>query len=443
GELVGDDAKFTLHVPPPPQGSGSADSQVTVANARVDPPGDVTTLIHRSSGYFDMEWHFDALDWLDQVLFESRWLELRGAGDIAAKLRLERGVLQEGSTVDIPHADLGVIVAEHRFFGSASAKARVVAPTKSNKESPGQLEVDVVLDKFDIAASAAPMDSLVRGTNLKLNLLASSDLAKFGKTTDAHLRFKQAEMPDIRAFNRYLPSRSVVLLGGSTTLDGDMNLNSAGRVAKADVQVVGSKTRARLGAINLAGNFDLTGHLVASKASADRYVVSGSRMKVSNLRVGDGDYSDGTSTWATLDLDRGTIIATEPWTIEADAKVTMENIRLLLGLFTKHREFPKWVIKLADSGVLRANGVMRSEGDSLIFDRVKASNDRFDAAARMRVKSGKARGDLLMRWGVLSLGLEVDGDQRDFHLVRARTWFESQPDLLPASAAKQNAASSK
>ena len=443
GELIGDDAKFTLHLPPPPQGSGSADSEIAVANARIDPPRELTALLHRSSGYFDMDWHFDALDWLDQVLVESPWLDLRGAGDIAAKLRLERGVLQEGSTVDIPHANLGVVIARHRFFGSASAKARIAAPTKSDGKVPGQLKVDVALDKFDIAASAAPTDSLVRGTNLQLDLLASSDLAEFGKTTDAHLRFKQAEMPDIRAFNRYLPSRSVVLLGGSTRLDGDVDLNAAGRVAKADVQVVGSKTRARLGAINLAGNFDLAGHLVASKSGADRYVVSGSRMKVTNLRVGDGDYSDGTSTWATLDLDRGTIIAAEPWTIEADAKVTMEDIRLLLGLFTKHREFPKWVIKLADAGVLHVSGLMRSHGDTLIFDRVQASNDRFDAAARMRVEAGKARGDLLLHWGVLSLGLEVDGDQHDFHMVRARHWYESQPDLLPASTGKPGAGSSK
>ncbi|MEO6075256.1 MAG: hypothetical protein ABIP56_00485, partial [Dokdonella sp.] len=286
---------------------------------------------------------------------------------------------------------------------------------------------------FDIAASAAPDKSLVQGRDLKLDLTASTDLAEFGNTSKAHLRFKNAEMPDIRAFNRYLPSRSVVLSGGSNRLDGDVYLNAAGKVATADIKVSGSDTRARLGAINLAGDFELSSKLVASKSGTNRYELGGSRMKVTRLRVGDGDYSGGKPTWATLDMHRGTITAGQPLRIDADANITMENIRLLLGLFSRHREFPKWVIRLADSGVLRATGLMRSQGDTLIFDRVKANNDRFDAAARMKVKSGIAHGDLLLHWGLLTLGLQVDGDKRDFHLIGATRWYESKPDLLPRS----------
>lgn len=435
GELVGDDARFRLHLPPPPQGQGSADAEVTITDARVDLPRELKTLVQRSSGRFDMDWHFESLDWLDPLLMRARWLQLRGSGDVRAKLRMQSGVLLPGSNVNVPHADLGVVVAEHRFFGSTRVNANVVAAGKDNGSgAPGQLAVDAALDKFDIAASAAPDKSLVQGRDLKIDLTASSDLAEFGNTSNAHLRFKDAQMPDIRAFNRYLPGRSVVLLGGSNRLDGDVHLDGAGKVATADVMVSGTDTRARLGAINLAGDFELASKLVASKSGANRYELGGSRMKVSKLRVGDGDYSDGTPTWATLDLQRGSITTGQPLRIDADANITMENIRLLLGLFTRHRAFPKWVIRLADSGVLHATGVMRSQGDTLIFDRVKASNDRFDAAARMKVKSGTAHGDLLLHWGVLTLGLEVDGDQRDFHLIGATKWYQSQPDLLPENS---------
>lgn len=434
GELVVDDIKLTLHLPPPPQGSGSADAEINLANARVDLPRGLKALVRRSSGRFDMNWHFGSLDWLDPILMQARWLQLRGSGDVLARLRVDSGVLLPGSNVEVPHADLGVVVAEHRFFGSTSVNAKVVAAGNDRDEkTPGQLAVDAALDEFDIAASAAPDQSLVQGRDLKIDLTASSDLAEFGNSSKAHLRFKNAEMPDIRAFNRYLPSRSVVLLGGRNRLDGDVHLNAAGKVARADIHVSGSDTRARLGAINLAGDFELSSKLIASKSDADRYELAGSQMKVSRLRVGDGDYSDGEPTWATLDLRRGTITTGQPLRIHADADITMENIRLLLGLFSRHRAFPKWVIRLADSGVLHATGLMRSEGDTLIFDRVKARNDRFDAAARMRVKSGTAHGDLLLHWGVLTLGLEVEGDQRDFHLIGATRWYESQPDLLPAS----------
>lgn len=430
-ELAGDDAIVQLALPPPPQGHGSAEAELRIAGARLDPPRDWSSLMARSSGRFDMDWHFDALDWLDPLLAESNWLQLRGAGDIKAKLRIDRGVLQNGSSIEIPRVDLGVIVAEHRFHGSARAKAEVVA---SSDASPGRLEVVSVLDTYDVAANDAPTTSLLRGTGLRLDLDASSDLAQLRDTLKARMQFKRAELPDIRAFNRYLPTNSVVLLRGSNRIDADIRVDAQGKVGTAAITMDGRNARARLGAINLAGNFDLNAKLIASKTRAGYYELDGSRLKVDQLRIGDAGHSDGKPTWVNLALPRSTVKPGKPWTITADADIRMANVRVLLGLFSRERAFPKWVIKLADAGVMQATGLLQMQGDSLVFDRVQASNDRFDAAARMRVRGGRASGDLLLNWGVLSLGLELDGDERDFKLIRARHWYESRPNLLPRPA---------
>ncbi len=34
--------------------------------------------------------------------------------------------------------------------------------------------------------------------------------------------------------------------------------------------------------------------------------------------------------------------------------------------------------------------------------------------------------------GLLGAGIELDGDQRQWHLAKAREWFDQQPSLLPA-----------
>lgn len=439
-ELAGDDVVFALHLPPPPQGSGSADGEWRIADARLSAPKSWPELLARSSGRLDMDWRFDALDWLEPLLVESRWLQLRGAGDITAKLRMQHGVLTTGSQVDIPGVELGVVVADHRFHGNATANARVIA---TGDATPGRLEIAAALDTFDVAAAAAPDASLVRGKDLRIAMNASSDLARLRETTQARLQFKQAEMPDVRAFNRYLPTDSVVLLGGSNRLDGDVRIDAAGKVASADVAMAGSQVRARLGAIDLSGNFALDAKLVASTPRPGLYELDGSRLSVDRLRVGDVDGRNSKPTWATLALSRGSVQPGQPWTVDADADIRMENIRLLLGLFSRERAFPKWVVRLADAGVLQATGLMRSEGDTLVFDRVVASNDRFDAAARMRVRRGRPSGDLLLRWHALSLGLEVDGDERHFKLVRARHWYESRPDFLPPQATGRPAVAPK
>jgi hypothetical protein len=41
----------------------------------------------------------------------------------------------------------------------------------------------------------------------------------------------------------------------------------------------------------------------------------------------------------------------------------------------------------------------------------------------------------LLGWHALALGLELDGDKRQFHLLKSRAWYASRPDLLGKSAA--------
>lgn len=433
--LSGDDVDLSIQLPPPPQGNGSLAVALRIAGARLDPPRDLPSLLARSSGQVDIDWHFDALDWLDPLLPESGWLRLRGAGDVDARLRFSGGVIEPGSQLDIQRADLGVLVAEHRFEGSATASARVVGAIGT---TPARLDVNVAADAYAVSADGERKPALLRGKDLRLALTTSNDIARMRETLAARLQFKRAEIPDVRVFNRYLPTASVVLTGGGNSLDGDVRLDSGGRVTRADVAMNGRGLRARLGDIPLAGNLDLAATLVASKRKPGHYDLDGSRLKVTRLVIGDGARVGGEPAWATLTLPRSAIKPGHPWTVDASADIRMENIRVLIGLFGQERTFPRWVAKLADAGVLQATGVMRSHGDSLVFDRVVASNDRFDAAARMRIRSGRPQGDLLLRWGALSVGLEVDGDQRDFKLVRAAHWYASKPDLLPAPTRNDN-----
>ena len=47
----------------------------------------------------------------------------------------------------------------------------------------------------------------------------------------------------------------------------------------------------------------------------------------------------------------------------------------------------------------------------------------------------RRRGNLYLRWGVLGAGIELDGEQRKWHLAGAREWYDQQPRVLPAPKA--------
>jgi hypothetical protein len=109
----------------------------------------------------------------------------------------------------------------------------------------------------------------------------------------------------------------------------------------------------------------------------------------------------------------------------------MRDVSVLLGLFAERSVFPRWIGNLIDSGEAHATGDLRLRGNELVFDRVQASNDRIDMQARLRIADGTPNGDLYARWGVLGMGVELQGGDRKLHIAGARDWYESRPPLLP------------
>ena len=178
------------------------------------------------------------------------------------------------------------------------------------------------------------------------------------------------------------------------------------------------------------GDFDLDARVGGSDPRARHFDLDGTTLKLRNVKVVDAGRTAGEQWWATLALARGRIEATRPFKVDADAAIEMQDVGLLLALFTRHRDYPRWVLRLADAGTLKAQGRMRMDDSALVFDRVEANNDRFDIKARMRLGRSDPRGDLLLQWRALALGLELDKGGREFRVLRAREWFGARPHLI-------------
>jgi hypothetical protein len=118
-----------------------------------------------------------------------------------------------------------------------------------------------------------------------------------------------------------------------------------------------------------------------------------------------------------------------PVSIDGHAKIAMKDVGFLLALFSRQKDYPKWMFKLIDSGQAQASGNVRLAGQTLLLDNVDASNARYDVKARLRMHGKQRTGNLYAKWGVLSCAVAVNNGQRDFHLIRAREWYDAQPAL--------------
>lgn len=374
------------------------------------------------SGRVELQWRFGSLRWINPLLSDRRWLQLDGEADLAADLRLVDGALATGSTAQVRDAELRVEVLDSVFVGQARVDARVVDPQR--------LRMAIVAETFNIAAKDTAQQAYVRGRDLRLDLDGSAELAAFRRTLHADLRFADAVIPDLRAYNRYLPGDSLQLLGGSGRVSGEMDVDAAGEVERAQLQLRGQRADIRFGVSRLVGDLRLDSRLHRIAPGARDYRLDRLDLSLDDVRLaGDG----AAPWWARLDLGGARLDWRPPFGLDGEAKLRMKDASLLLSLFAELSAFPRWIGRIVDEGEVQATARVHVAGDVLVLDAIDASNDRVDLQARLRVAGGRPQGDLYARWGVLGIGAELQAGKRKLHAVGARKWYESQPSLLPPS----------
>jgi hypothetical protein len=185
-----------------------------------------------------------------------------------------------------------------------------------------------------------------------------------------------------------------------------------------------------LAGIQLRGDIDLDLRLRRADLKRHAFVADGSTVQLRNISFSEPGGESRSGWWARVRLGRARLDVDKPLSAGGEADVSMKDVGFLLALFSRKKEYPAWVYKLVDAGQAQVNGRVQWQDDVLVLDRMHANNDRFQLEARLRMQGKQRRGDLYASWKALSLGVELDGQQRRFHPVRARHWYDSRPPLI-------------
>ncbi|RRN79111.1 hypothetical protein EIM50_10550 [Pseudoxanthomonas sp. SGD-10] len=399
------------------------------ADLRVDDrrlgPDDWLRPVRALNGRLRTHWPQLPLRWIDTLLDDLAWLEVDGRGDLDADIVLADGQPRPGSRMDLDRLELAARVLDNRFAGQAQARVRVL-----EQAGAPRTEADIRLRHFALGPEARPGQVDLRGRDLRLELVSAGPLAEFQQHLRARLRFEDAEVPDLRSYNRYLPGASARLLGGSGLASGDLHLDREGGMVDGHMRLRGRDVRLALGPSRLSGNVELDSRLRRLQVGERRYAVEALSVGLDGVRL-EQERGGQAPWWARMRLEQGELHWREPFEVNGRGTVEMRDASVLLGLFAERKAFPRWIGNLVDSGRAQASGRLRIRDQELVFDHVHASNDRIGLQARLRIAGGQPDGDLYARWGVLGMGVELQPGQRRLHLAGAREWYESRPALLP------------
>nr|WP_181141322.1 hypothetical protein [Xanthomonas arboricola] len=425
---VDQDMRLQVSMPEPADAGLTLDADLRVQGRQL-PLQSMRRLLPRTSGHARLHWQLSSLSWIPALFPDVDWLTLEGDGLVDADLRIDRGQLGAGSRLQVPHVRAHVGVMGHAIDGQASADLRVGA------DANGQLlpALALQMQQFSIAHSDTPTRPFVQGRDLRLDLQTRADarnLATLRDATRAHLLFANARVPDLRAYNRYLPQQQLRFDGGNGVLSGDLQIEPGGRIGKGGLRIGARAARLQFAGLALRGDVDADLRLQRGDLRAENFRLDASTIQLRNIGFTgpDGRRRDG--WWARIGLEGTRMQWRQPVGVDGRVRIQVRDLAFLMSLYTRDRSIPDWMLRLVDAGQAQVTGRVHWQGDTVIVDRLQARNERFQVDARLRLQGSQRSGSLLARWGVLSAAVGLRGGTPEWHLLRAPQWYQAQPDLL-------------
>ncbi len=377
------------------------------------------------SGEARLRGEIEGLSFLAPYLERAPWLSLVGTGTLAADLRVERGALAPGSTVDAETRDLTMRFLSYDIVGDGVVHAEV-----GDVLGMPVSRVDVAFGAFTIGEAGAP--PLVEGAGFTV-LGESPDvsLAAPFSTVELSLDLPRSRIPTLPAFNVFLPTDvGVALTGGRGSVEGRLAASTRDGVASGRATFAGDDVTARFDAADLAFDFTLDAPLREARLTEHVYDFSGARLALRDLGIAEAAPAKGTrwsserTWWATFEVPRGQALVGRPEYLDAEVTLAAADASAVVRLVSQRKELPGWLQKALALPDVRGGGRLRLGLGSLALEPMSlAAGRHFEVGMRWHRRSDGSDGALFAAWRDLSVGFRFDAESRELVPFGARDWF--------------------
>lgn len=389
-----------------------------------------------TTGRADFEGQVRSLAFLDVFFRETRWVDLRfgGGGRAAADFRLRRGRVLPGSRFEAKPEGITVSFLDYRAQGDGTVRwsvDRIDKEAKEGEEAEGSFSI--ALDHFRIQRQGYGKPH-VRGRGL--HLAAASREPRIGRLFQpkwVSIEMPEAEVPDLRFYNAYLPARAgLALTGGAGRMSARFRATAPEWIGAGDLRLAARGVGARFQERRLRGNLEMHTLLHRADLRDKRFDISGSKIDLTDVITLDGEPADGPQSpwWARAHLDRAVLSPGAPVFLRARVESTLSDTRPVFSLVAPaggRGKVLRWVDDLLDIQGIGATADLTVGKSFFSLDHLAVAGGNARVQARYRVADGHPRGILYASLGRLDVGVELDDGKRDWKILRPRKWFENYP----------------
>lgn len=373
------------------------------------------------SGRAKVEGVVPSLAFLDEYLRQTRWLALEAKGArVAADLRVSRGDLLPGSRLDSRPEQLAVRILDYRAYGPGRVAWEVLPG--------GEGRLGLSFGSFQVIRNGYRQPH-VRGRDLRIEARTEQPrllgLALFSPRRFA-IEMPAAEVPRLDFYNAYLPPTSgLVLTAGSGRASAGFQAAApdwAGHGSfRLDARGVGARVEGRA----LQGDILLRTQLQKVDFQGRRFDISGTKLDVTKVRMAGA----GGNWWARAHLDRAVLEPGAPVLLRARIESTLSDPRPILTFVAppeRRSRVLNWVDRLLDVQGIGAVADVAVGTGGVAVDHMAIAGGPALIQGKLRIGGPRRQGILYASYGRWDVGLEMDGDQRDWKILKPKKWFANQ-----------------
>lgn len=399
----------------------SVQAELDLAPASAGAPETGLAFFRRLSGGFQAKGKITSLGFLRRYL-KASWLDIKGSGDLDAGVRLVEGRLQAGSKVSVERGQFRATI----FDGLAEGGARLSAAVEG-----GKVRVRAAFDRFQVRSAADGTDlPFVRGQGLSLDLSSANlDLATPANDLRATVDLPRAEVPDLRAYNVYLPPQAgAEILGGRGAIDAHFELDGAANTARGQVHLDSDQVEGRFQELELGGRLKLAAILASRDLKGREFALDGTKLDFDRVSYAETGAKEASAPgwWARLRLNEGTMTWARPLALDSRFEVRMKDSGLLLNLVAQRKTFLHWFEGVLTVEDVAARGELAFRQGAIEVDPLRVEGGKLDLRTRLRYSKEHKTADLFVRYGKFATGVALRDGKRDFKILGPEEWFEKR-----------------
>jgi len=319
---------------------------------------------------------------LNNYLNYGTWLRLQGAVDLTADLSMKQRQISPGSRVGLAVEHLKAHLLDWTMEGRGMVQGR------SLEDDAAEIVVD--FDQAEVFRAGMPH---LQAPSLHIRGWGTDLSGRGGgfEGLKVRLDLAQAEVPDLAAFNRYLPATGMIaLLGGKGSLRGHAQLSAEG--GNAVVRLMAHAAKARIGGEAITTDLNLDLGMSTANPTSRRFDLDKIKLRLDGTRW-QGDAGAEQEPWeGEMELVDGRLSLAQAPVLDGTFKLDLRDTRPLTYILAEKSKVLRWFDPWLTLKDVEGTATVHMGEQTVRLDSVELKSDQVNLSAGMSLVASESSG---------------------------------------------------